>query len=79
MVWACVGLALLGSNAPKEVISALFCVFLYSLVNKERSLDKYCQQMGVYVSWRVGVGECAFCNMYIDIDIYCQQLEINIS
>ena len=38
MVWACVGLALLGSNAPKEVISALFCVFLYSLLNKELSL-----------------------------------------
>ena len=37
MVWACVGLALLGSNAPKEVISALFCVFLYSLLNKELS------------------------------------------
>ena len=41
MVWACVGLALLGGNSPKEVISALLCVSSYSLLNKELSLSSF--------------------------------------
>ena len=35
MVWASVGLALLGSNSPTGVLSTYLYVFLYSLLNKE--------------------------------------------
>ena len=37
MVWASVGLALLGSNSPMGVLSTYLYVFLYSLLNKELS------------------------------------------
>ena len=41
MVWASVGLALLGSNSPTGVLSTYLYVFLYSLLNKELSLISY--------------------------------------
>ena len=34
-------------------------------------LDKYCQQLGVYVSWRVGLVNVHFVICILVLDIYC--------